>query len=75
MSPTALADGTHEHHPIFWVNAELPVAPRGHGLMHIAFGMDNIDELMLGANIMEKCGWKKRSRRPVRRGYGLRHSR
>ncbi|HWU04176.1 MAG TPA: bleomycin resistance protein, partial [Novosphingobium sp.] len=29
--------------------------------MHIAFGMDDIDEVMLGANIMEKKGWKNTS--------------
>jgi hypothetical protein len=29
--------------------------------MHIAFGMDDIDEVMLGGNLMEKKGWKNRS--------------
>jgi len=57
----ARADGTHEHHSIFWVNSDLPFAPDGHGFMHIAFGMDDVDEVMLGANIMEKCGWKNTS--------------
>ena len=57
----ARADGTHEHHSIFWVNASLPVAPGGYGFMHIAFGMDDIDEVMLGANIMDKRGWKNQS--------------
>jgi catechol 2,3-dioxygenase-like lactoylglutathione lyase family enzyme len=57
----ARADGTNEHHSIFWVNSDLPFAPDGHGFMHIAFGMDDIDEVMLGANIMEKKGWKNTS--------------
>lgn len=57
----ARADGTFEHHSIFWVNSDLPFAPDGHGFMHIAFGMDDIDEVMLGANIMEKRGWKNTS--------------
>lgn len=57
----ARADGTFEHHSIFWVNAELPVAPGRFGFMHIAFGVDDIDELMLGANIMERRGWKNTS--------------
>lgn len=53
----ARPDGTFEHHSIFWVNSDLPFAPDGHGFMHIAFGMDDIDEVMLGGNIMEKKGW------------------
>ncbi len=57
----ARADGTNEHHSIFWVNADLPVAPGRFGFMHIAFGLEDIDEVMLGANIMEKKGWKNTS--------------
>jgi catechol 2,3-dioxygenase-like lactoylglutathione lyase family enzyme len=52
------ADGTNEHHSIFWVNCDLPVAPDVFRFMHIAFGCDDIDEVMLGANIMENKGWK-----------------
>ncbi|HZF15925.1 MAG TPA: VOC family protein [Steroidobacteraceae bacterium] len=57
----ARADGTNEHHSIFWVNTALPVTPGKPGFMHIAFGMDDIDEVMLGANIMERRGWKNTS--------------
>lgn len=57
----ARPDGTFEHHSIFWVNSDLPFAPDGHGFMHIAFGMDDIDEVMLGANIMDRRGWKNES--------------
>jgi hypothetical protein len=57
----ARADGTHEHHSIFWVNADLPFAPKGFNFMHIAFGVDDIDEVMLGANIMARRGWKNTS--------------
>ncbi|WP_334184605.1 VOC family protein [Novosphingobium sp.] len=57
----ARSDGTFEHHSIFWVNSDLPFAPDGHAFMHIAFGVDDIDEVMLGANIMEKKGWKNTS--------------
>ncbi|MDO7836141.1 VOC family protein [Sphingobium sp. HBC34] len=57
----ARADGTYEHHSIFWVNGDLPFAPDGHGFMHIAFGLDDIDEIMLGANIMERRGWQNSS--------------
>jgi catechol 2,3-dioxygenase-like lactoylglutathione lyase family enzyme len=57
----ARADGTNEHHSIFWVNCDLPFAPNHFKFMHIAFGMDDIDEVMLGANIMENKGWKNQS--------------
>ena len=57
----ARADGTFEHHSIFWVNCDLPIAPDHFKFMHIAFGMDDIDEVMLGANIMEAKGWKNAS--------------
>jgi hypothetical protein len=54
----ARASGTFEHHSIFWVNCDLPIAPDHFKFMHIAFGCDDIDEVMLGANIMEAKGWK-----------------
>lgn len=57
----ARADGTFEHHSIFWVNGDLPFAPDHFKFMHIAFGMDDIDEVMLGANLMEHRGWKNES--------------
>jgi len=57
----ARASGTFEHHSIFWVNCDLPIAPDHFKFMHIAFGMDDIDEVMLGANIMEAKGWKNHS--------------
>jgi len=57
----ARANGTNEHHSIFWVNCDLPFAPDHFKFMHIAFGMDDIDEVMLGANIMEHKGWKNTS--------------
>jgi hypothetical protein len=57
----ARAEGTYEHHSIFWVNCDLPIAPDHFKFMHIAFGMDDIDEVMLGANIMDAKGWKNQS--------------
>ena len=57
----ARADGTNEHHSIFWVNSDLPFARDGFNFMHIAFGMDDIDEVMLGGNLMEAKGWKNTS--------------
>ncbi|ODU67632.1 MAG: hypothetical protein ABT11_19645 [Novosphingobium sp. SCN 66-18] len=55
------ADGTYEHHSIFWVNCDLPIAPDHFKFMHIAFGLDDIDEVMLGANLMAEKGWKNES--------------
>lgn len=40
--------GTFEHHSIFWVNCDLPIAPDHFRFMHIAFGMDDIDEVCSG---------------------------
>ena len=54
----ARADGTNEHHSIFWVSTALPVAPDIPGFMHIAFGLEDIDELMIGVNRMDQKGWK-----------------
>lgn len=67
----ARANGTNEHHSIFWVNTDLPVAPDAQGFMHLAFGVEDIDELMLGANIMEQRGWKNTS--PNTQGFLSRH--
>lgn len=57
----ARADGTNEHHSIFFVSTGLPVAPDEPGFMHIAFGLEDIDELMLGVNQMQAKGWKNES--------------
>lgn len=56
------ADGTFEHHTLFLLDAKLPVAPGKAGFMHAAFGVDDIDELMIGANTMERRGWVNTSR-------------
>jgi catechol 2,3-dioxygenase-like lactoylglutathione lyase family enzyme len=57
----ARCDGAWEHHNIFFVSCALPVAPDEPGFMHMAFGLEDIDELMIGVNIMEKKGWKNDS--------------
>jgi catechol 2,3-dioxygenase-like lactoylglutathione lyase family enzyme len=54
----ARADGTNEHHSIFFVSTALPMAPDQPGFMHMAFGLEDIDELMLGVNQMHAKGWK-----------------
>ncbi|MCS6948515.1 MAG: VOC family protein [Steroidobacteraceae bacterium] len=58
----ARADGTYEHHTIFLLDCKLPVAPGNKpGFMHAAFGVDDIDEVMIGANYMERKGWVNKS--------------
>ena len=44
------AEGRNEHHNLFFVNRPLD-------FNHIAFGLDSIDELMVGANHMQRSGW------------------
>lgn len=57
----ARCDGTNNHHNIFFVNAHLPFA--GHDgqvhFHHVNFGVADIDEIMTGANYMERKGWDK----------------
>ena len=62
----ARADGTHEHHSIFWLRHDVPFAPGRPGYMHAAFGVEDIDEVMLGVNIMAERGWKN----PVSKSLG-----
>lgn len=55
------ADGAHDHHNIYFLNANLPFPgldgqPR---FDHVNFGVDDVDEIMVGANHMERQGWPK----------------
>lgn len=55
------ADGSNSHHTLFLLNASLPFPgldgqPRFH---HANFGVEDIDEVMVGANYMQRCGWPK----------------
>jgi catechol 2,3-dioxygenase-like lactoylglutathione lyase family enzyme len=45
-------DGRHEHHNIFFL--------RTHRVTwdHVAFGVQNVDEVMVGADHMQRRGWK-----------------
>jgi catechol 2,3-dioxygenase-like lactoylglutathione lyase family enzyme len=57
----ARADGAHDHHNIYFLNANLPFPgldgqPR---FDHVNYGVDDIDEIMVGANHMERKGWPK----------------
>lgn len=57
----ARADGTLNHHSIFFLNANAPF-PGLDGktrFNHANFGVEDLDEIMLGANYMERHGWPK----------------
>jgi len=45
------ADGRNEHHNLFFAFREI-------GFHHIAFSVDSVDELMAGANYMQRKKWK-----------------
>jgi catechol 2,3-dioxygenase-like lactoylglutathione lyase family enzyme len=44
------AEGRNEHHNLFF-------AHKDKGFHHIAFSVDSVDELMAGANYMQRKGW------------------
>lgn len=55
------APGTHDHHNIYWLNAKLPF-PGMDGktrFNHVNYGVEDMDEVMVGANYMERKGWQK----------------
>jgi Glyoxalase/Bleomycin resistance protein/Dioxygenase superfamily len=45
------ADGRSDHHNIFWMKSEEP------RFVHISFGVENLDELLAGANHMQRREW------------------
>jgi len=54
------ADGTYNHHTLLLLNAKAPL-PELDGTLkfhHANFGVEDIDELMTGANHMVRCGWE-----------------
>lgn len=53
------ADGSNSHHSLFLLNADLPFpdldgTPCFH---HANFGVEDLDEIMVGANYMQRRGW------------------
>jgi catechol 2,3-dioxygenase-like lactoylglutathione lyase family enzyme len=55
----ARADGTNDHHNIYFLNANLPLPGLDGKLRfdHVNFGVEDIDEVMVGANYMQRQGW------------------
>jgi catechol 2,3-dioxygenase-like lactoylglutathione lyase family enzyme len=50
-------DGANEHHNLFLIDMKFPALP-GHPLYHHTnFGVEDIDELMIGTNYMTRRGW------------------
>lgn len=57
----ARAPGTHDHHSIYWLKADLPF-PGLDGKVrfnHVNYGVEDLDEVMVGGNYMERRGWQK----------------
>jgi len=55
------ADGANDHHNIYFLNAHLPF-PNFDGQArfdHVSYGVEDLDEIMVGANYMERQGWPK----------------
>ncbi len=50
-----LADGRQDHHSIFLIFSQI----MGGGVLwdHVSYGVENVDELMTGANIMQRRGY------------------
>lgn len=54
-------DGARDHHNIYFLNSNLPF-PGFDGKVHfdhVNYGVEDIDELMVGANYMQRRGWPK----------------
>ena len=57
----ARCDGANDHHNIYFLNAGLPL-PGFDGKLqfdHVNFGVEDVDEVMVGANYMQRQGWPK----------------
>lgn len=53
------ADGANDHHNIYFLNAHLPF-PGFDGQLrfdHVNYGVEDLDEVMVGANHMQRQGW------------------
>lgn len=55
------ADGASDHHNIYFLNAHLPFPglDGNHRFDHVNYGVEDLDEVMVGANYMQRQGWPK----------------
>jgi catechol 2,3-dioxygenase-like lactoylglutathione lyase family enzyme len=54
------ADGSNSHHTLLLLNANAPIPGMDgkHRFHHANFGVEDIDEIMVGANYMTRHGWE-----------------
>jgi catechol 2,3-dioxygenase-like lactoylglutathione lyase family enzyme len=54
------ADGSDSHHTLLLLNADAPIPGMDgkHRFHHANFGVEDIDEIMVGANYMTRHGWE-----------------
>lgn len=54
------AEGSNNHHSLLLLNASAPFPGMDgqHHFHHANFGVEDIDEMMVGANHMTRCGWE-----------------
>lgn len=57
----ARADGANDHHNIYFLNARLGLFGEDDKLRfdHVNYGVEDVDEIMVGANFMQRQGWPK----------------
>lgn len=57
----ARAPGTTDHHSIYWLRADLPFPGCDGNIRfnHVNYGVEDLDEMMVGADHMERRGWQK----------------
>ncbi|MFM0304242.1 VOC family protein [Paraburkholderia sediminicola] len=55
------ADGASDHHNIYFLNSNLPFPGMDgqYRFDHVNFGVEDLDEVMVGANYMQRQGWQK----------------
>jgi len=55
------ANGANDHHNIYFLNAHLPFPgfDGNHRFDHVNYGVEDLDEVMVGANYMQRQGWPK----------------
>ena len=51
-------DGANDHHNMFLADCKLPGMPGHPAFHHCNFGVEDIDEVMVGSNYMTRQGWK-----------------
>jgi catechol 2,3-dioxygenase-like lactoylglutathione lyase family enzyme len=53
------ADGANDHHNLYFLNANLPSMKGTLSFDHVNYGVEDMDEVMVGANYLERQGWPK----------------